>query len=236
MSLISAALVDVGGTLWPERWPAPREDDEFRVSRLLQAVPGLKRDQASELIERFRAGAERDKDLVQDHSAFVRETFRQARFLLDVGSVEIVRRAMCLPAAGRWELFPGTRELLATIKELHLGCVLVSNAVWRTGADYRADFEEFGVATSIDDFVSSIDVGFRKPHRAIFEAALKACACDAGSCVMIGNSEQLDVEPAVAMGMRTIRVAIEEPKPAASAAHAVACSLHEAAAVLRAWI
>jgi len=37
------------------------------------------------------------------------------------------------------------------------------------------------------------------------------------------------------MGMRVIRVAIEESKPAASAAQAVVGSLAEAAAVLRGW-
>jgi len=43
------------------------------------------------------------------------------------------------------------------------------------------------------------------------------------------------VVPAKRLGMRAIRVAIEEPKPASSEADAVTDSLEEAARVLRAW-
>ena len=59
--------------------------------------------------------------------------------------------------------------------------------------------------------------------------------CGSGASIMIGNSEVNDIQPAVALGMRVLRVAIEEPAPRETAAHAVAISLEQAAAVLRNW-
>lgn len=69
-----------------------------------------------------------------------------------------------------------------------------------------------------------------------FLAAVEKAGCEPPSCVMVGNSERMDVEPALALGMRAIRVAIEEPLPERTAAHAVASSLTDAAAILRTWL
>ena len=52
---------------------------------------------------------------------------------------------------------------------------------------------------------------------------------------MVGNSERNDIQPTLALGMRVILVALERPKPAESAAHAVVDSLYDAAAVLQRW-
>jgi len=235
--LICAALVDVGGTLWPECSLALEADEELRAGRLQRALPVLTHGLAGELVRRFRLkSADLDGQLVQDTWEFIRGTTGELRLSLADQDMDAVRSAMCLPALGRYDLLPGARELLTTIKALGLPCVLVSNGIWRTGADYRKDFEDLGAADYIDAIISSVDLGFRKPHRVIFEAALAACGCQAPRCVMIGNSEEKDVEPALAMGMRTIRVAIEEPKPAASAAHAVVGSLYEVPDVLRVWM
>jgi len=52
---------------------------------------------------------------------------------------------------------------------------------------------------------------------------------------VIGNSEVKDIQPAVAMGMRAIRVAIEEPLSASSAAQASASNLSDVGEILRGW-
>jgi HAD superfamily hydrolase (TIGR01509 family) len=146
-----------------------------------------------------------------------------------------VVRALCEPAAQRIQLFPGTRELLLAQRQLGLRCVVLSNTTFRGTAEYWQDFRDFGVAELLDGVITSMDVGYRKPHPAIFEAAVAEAGCQPSACVMVGNSEQNDVEPAVALGMCAIRVAIEEPQLAHSAAHAVASSLEEVIAILRRW-
>jgi len=233
---IQAALVDVGGTLWPDSWLSDQRAVEHREARLSAALPALTRSQIRDLLGNVAVRAAGLGDsLTQDTDGLVIELGRELGLRLGAAEAVALRRACCLPAQGCVELFPGAHGLLATIKQLGLVCVVISNTLWRDGADYRRDFDALGISQHVDEIISSLDIGFRKPHSAMFEAAIAAAGCPAERCSMIGNSELKDVLPAVGMGMRVIRVAIEESKPAASAAQAVVGSLAEAAAVLRGW-
>jgi FMN phosphatase YigB (HAD superfamily) len=235
--MMRAVLLDVGGTLWPDRWPEPAPEADPRVADLCAAVSGLSRDLGADLIQRLGdRAAGMESAVTQDTAGLVREAAVSLGLTLDGAGIVAVRRAMCLPAAGRGGLFRGARALLATIKAEDLRCVIVSNAVWRDREAYRRDFEELGVSDFIDAIISSVDVGFRKPHPAIFRTALEAAACPAAQCVMIGNSEAKDVQPALDLGMRVIRVAIEEPRPGVSAAHALATSLAETTDLVWSWV
>jgi putative hydrolase of the HAD superfamily len=138
-----------------------------------------------------------------------------------------------VPDEGR--LFDGAEELLRTVHDRGLRTVIVSNTFWRDAGGYRRDFEDLGVGDLIDEVVTSLDTGFRKPHEAMFVEALRLAGCEARGCCFIGNSEQLDIEPAAQRGMRTILVAMEEPAPERSRADAVATSLADAASTLRDW-
>jgi putative hydrolase of the HAD superfamily len=149
-----------------------------------------------------------------------------------VGAPVEVRQALCPPASERWHLFPGAESLLQTIQALGWRCALLSNGVVRTSSDYWQDFAGFGLAAYLDAIISSVDLGVRKPAPPIFEAVCSALQLPAAGCVMIGNSERSDIAPALALGMWTIRVAIEEPAPSDSAAHAVVTSLAAAQRVL----
>ncbi len=52
---------------------------------------------------------------------------------------------------------------------------------------------------------------------------------------MIGDSEEKDIAPAKRLGMRAIRVAIEEPGPQHSEADAIGTSLSDIADVVARW-
>jgi FMN phosphatase YigB (HAD superfamily) len=106
----------------------------------------------------------------------------------------------------------------------------------RGAAEYWQDFRDFGLADLLDDVVTSLDVGFRKPHPAIFRTAVDAAGCHSRACVMVGYSEVNDALPAARLGMRTVRVAIEEPAPVDSAADGIATALDEVRTILRTWV
>jgi FMN phosphatase YigB (HAD superfamily) len=156
-------------------------------------------------------------------------------FGLERTGAEVIRRAMGSFVPDEDRLFEGAEELLRTAHDRGLRTVIVSNTFWRDADGYRRDFEDLGVGDLIDEVVTSLDTGFRKPHEAMFAEALRLAGCGATECVFIGNSEELDIEPAAQRGMRTILVAIEEPALARSRADAVVTSLAEAASTLRAW-
>src|SRR2546422_502214 len=80
----------------------------------------------------------------------------------------------------------------------------------------RRDFEDWELSDSVAAYVPSLDVGWRKPHPAFFDAAAVAAGHPPDQCAMVGDSEANDIVPAHERGMRTVRVAIEEPLPSTS--------------------
>lgn len=239
-----AALIDVGGTLWPDGWhPAWDEGDPLREGGLRTALPASSSGRAAELLEGLKARAaemlaavERDASSSQRTDEAIREALKGLGVPPEPSLVASVCRAMALPLPPPGFFFPGAEHFLTGVKQLGLRSVVLSNTFWRDSSDYRRDFEALGAADVVDGIVTSLDVGVRKPHVAIFLAAVEKAGCEPSSCVMVGNSERMDVEPALALGMRAIRVAIEEPLPEWTAAHAVASSLTDAAAILRTWL
>jgi HAD superfamily hydrolase (TIGR01662 family) len=55
--------------------------------------------------------------------------------------------------------------------------------------------------------LSSLDHGYMKPHRSIFESALRGAGVEAAEAVMVGDSVSHDVEGARRLGMRGILLA-----------------------------
>lgn len=231
--MLRAVLVDVGGTLWPERLTGERSDDAI-LAKLEALLPGLP--PADSLAVLRAALRDDDPSPVQNTLAVLGAAVRSLG--VDGATDEVldaIRCALCVPAVPGVALFPGARELLETIHGLGLRCVVLSNVQVRGYAEYWRDFRDLGVAQFIDAVVTSLDVGFRKPHLAMFEAAVRMAACAANGCLMIGDSEVKDIQPALGLGMRAIRVAIEAARPEASAAQAVATSLDEATAIVAEW-
>lgn len=233
---LRAALVDVGGTLWPDR-ATTSPPAEASVRRLAAVLP-----QVGEVrLERLRATLEEEVtgfsgELAQDTDGLVLRVAAGLGLDLDAAAVRAVRRAMNAPATGLVELFDGAPELLRTLRELGLRTVILSNAYWRDAECYQRDFEALGVADLLAGIVSSVDVGRRKPDPAIFAAGLAVAGCEARECVMIGNIEEKDVLPALCQGMRAIRVAPGADRAPLSAADATVTGLATASEVLREWL
>ncbi len=153
--------------------------------------------------------------------------------LADADTIRRLRRAMSIPVSDRMKPLPGAVELLAEIHALGMRNVVASNTYWRDADSYWEDFRLLGMADHVDEIVTSVDAGHLKPHPAVFEMAMRRAGAPADRCVVIGNREENDIDPALALGMWTILVYPDDPKPAASRAHAVASDLWACARALR---
>ncbi|TME88992.1 MAG: HAD family hydrolase [Chloroflexi bacterium] len=230
--MLRAVLVDVGGTLWPDRLTGQPPDDRC-LAQLARLLPGV---EPAQTLAALRAALrEDDNGMVQNTHAVLGRALQRLGIACGDADVIDIRRALCAPASPGVSLFPGAREFLEALRALDLRCVVLSNVQVRGAAEYWRDFADLGVAHLIDSVVTSLDVGFRKPHPAMFEAALTAIDCPAAACAIVGDSEIKDIEPAIALGMRAIRVAIEEPPPPRSGAHAVVNNLAEARLIVAEW-
>jgi FMN phosphatase YigB (HAD superfamily) len=243
---LDVALIDVGGTLWPNSWPFRETDGAGRHQRVGAAMPMLDAARVDALVADLIASS-RIGDEARAISTETPTTIAAAEVLIaaslerqglpaDAQTVARIRRAMALPVADRMKPLPGATELLAEIKALGLRTVIASNTYWRDAASYWEDFRLLGMAPYIDDIVTSVDAGHLKPHPAVFEMAMRVARTPAERCVVIGNREENDIEPALALGMKTILVHPDDPKPASSRAHAVAPDLWECAKALKAML
>jgi FMN phosphatase YigB (HAD superfamily) len=236
--MLRAALLDVGGTLWPDQL-TPRVDYEACMRNLERLLPGVDpRHALSALRAEIEAGLARSDATgayVQDmHGLVIKALCSLGVWRVDLDT-NALRKAVCPVAVPGVCLLPGAAELLQDLKSRQLRTVVVSNVQVRGAAEYWTDFADLGVSHLLDAIITSLDVGFRKPHPVVFEAAVAEAGCEPRECVMIGNSEENDIEPAVARGMRTIRVAIEESPPEHSSADAIVVRLDQTREILDRW-
>lgn len=94
----------------------------------------------------------------------------------NVGAHELLD-AMDLPAQGVIGLLPEAKAFLQALRASEIRTVVVSKATFRTSAAYKRDFHDLSVGTLMDEVISSVDLGYRKPSDGIFDAALRAAGC-----------------------------------------------------------
>jgi HAD superfamily hydrolase (TIGR01509 family) len=98
---------------------------------------------------------------------------------------------------------PGMPEALAALRERGLRLACVSNAFM--GAHVLNQImAERGLGRHLELTISSCELGFRKPHPAIYQAALDQLGVAAWETVFVGDRLDADVEGPAALGMRTV--------------------------------
>ena len=244
MKSLDVALIDVGGTLWPNSWPIRKADAAGRRLRIRAAMPGIEpatvEALADDLIESSRPGdearaisTENKVSINSPAEMLITGCLSRCGLPADADTIRRIRRAMSIPVSDRMRPLPGAVELLAEIRDLGMRNVIASNTYWRDADSYWEDFRLLGMAEHVDGIITSVDAGHLKPHPAVFEMAMRWADVPAERCVVIGNREENDIEPALALGMRTILVYPDDPKPAASRAHATAPDLWACARAIR---
>jgi len=244
---LEVALIDVGGTLWPNSWPIRKEDAVGRRLRIRAAMPGIEPAKvealSDDLIESSRPGDEArtisTENLVSINSpaeTLITGCLSRHGLPADADAIRRLRRAMSIPVSDRMKPLPGAVALLAEIHRLGLRSVIASNTYWRDADSYWEDFRMLGMAEHVDGIITSVDAGHLKPHPAVFEMAMRWAGVRAEQSVVIGNREENDIAPAVALGMRAILVYPDDPPPATSRADAVVPDLWECAKALRAML
>jgi putative hydrolase of the HAD superfamily len=99
-----------------------------------------------------------------------------------------------------WGLAAGAEETFRALKALGVRLGILSN--W----DRRLPLtlEKLGISRYFDLMVISYEVGVEKPHPRIFEEALRLAGGIPAGTAMVGDSLDQDIEPARALGWRTL--------------------------------
>jgi putative hydrolase of the HAD superfamily len=102
------------------------------------------------------------------------------------------------------QLAANTHALLDSLRDRGLRLGLVSNAFDPPALLHR-DLGQMGIAGRLDAAVFSSEVGFRKPHPAIFRAALDRLGVEPERALHVGDLLVQDVGGAKDLGMRTVQ-------------------------------
>jgi len=100
----------------------------------------------------------------------------------------------------RYVLFDDVVPALERVRDAGARVAIVSNHIWRLG-DIVA---ELGLAPYVDHVINSARVGYRKPHPAIYRAALEAAGVPALETVKVGDSVGHDVRGAERAGLHGV--------------------------------
>jgi putative hydrolase of the HAD superfamily len=101
-----------------------------------------------------------------------------------------------------FEMYDDVPDVLRTLAGRGLRIGLISNS-HRCLVSFQSHFELQGLITAA---ISSSQHGYLKPHRSIFDAALKLLGVPAADAVMVGDSVGQDIEGARRAGMRAVLV------------------------------
>src|SRR3990170_3264708 len=98
----------------------------------------------------------------------------------------------------------GATEAVMALKAMGYKIGLISD-IW---APYYLSFERAcpEIAALTDSFILSFREGIKKPSPALFHRALAAINTRATDTVMVGDTYSNDIEPAIALGLRTVWV------------------------------
>jgi HAD superfamily hydrolase (TIGR01509 family) len=139
-----------------------------------------------------------------EYPEMVRELL--AGFGVDLSDEDLARFLEAEHAA--WEparrLGDSTHALLDSVRERGLKTGLVSNA-FDPGWLLHNDLQRMGLADRLDVAIFSSEVGKRKPHPAIFAAALERLGVAAERALFVGDRRDADVRGAKDAGMRTVQ-------------------------------
>jgi putative hydrolase of the HAD superfamily len=208
MNPVDIIFLDAGRTLL---YPKPKVEEVYaRLGRRHGAdVPAA--EIARSFPEAFRQVSE-ELPNVQDRAWWtevVRRTFAAAGAAPDLDPlVQDLSDYFATPDG--WHLYPGTVEALATLRSKGYRLGLISN--W----DDRLPelLTGLGLIPGLDPVVVSAIEGVSKPDPGIFAIALERADVPAERALMVGDDPVADIEGALAVGMRAIRVdhGAEHPK------------------------
>lgn len=119
----------------------------------------------------------------------------------DAATAAAVRRryvAELDPVGLNYRVFADVMPSLVRLREAGVKRAIISNA----DADVTALCTRLAFAHEVDVIITSALIGYEKPDRRTFEAALAATMTDASDALHIGDQPKSDIAGALAIGMR----------------------------------
>jgi putative hydrolase of the HAD superfamily len=199
---LDTICLDAGGTLvWPN-WGRVR--DALAVQGIAVEIASL----AAADPRARRSFDERHVIAATTDQSRGRSFFESVLMIAGVELTPEARRAMAeieeyQRTSNLWECVPGfVAPTLAELRRRGYKLVVVSNA----NGTVRQAFRRIGLFDLVDVIVDSAEVGFEKPDRRLFDAALRIAGAEHSRAVHVGDIYHIDVAGARAAGLAAVLV------------------------------
>jgi putative hydrolase of the HAD superfamily len=199
---LRAVLFDWGDTLMRWEW-----DPELLVAGHEAGLRAIGREPVPALTERFRdaylpllwvPGTLEEVE----YPGLVRQLLAEEGIAVDDGELDRFLESEHAAWSSACMLASTTHALLEALRDRELKVGLVSNALDPPNLLHR-DLERLGVAQRLDVALFSSEIGWRKPHPAIFQRALGTLEVEPAQTLFVGDTLATDIAGAAALGMRT---------------------------------
>ena len=210
---LRAVLFDIGDTLWHSRAaPPPAEFRRLAAERaaltlrelgIHHADPAVVARTAWVALENAMRAARSNDCVEPDYHAVSRSalagigldlTQEQAGYLLEATYISGIE--------GGKSPYPDAAPTLLELRRRGFLLATITNRAFG-GERFRSDLRAAGLDIGWDAEAVSVEVGFLKPHRAIFEFAIEQLRVSADEALMVGNSLAEDILGAQRLGIRT---------------------------------
>ncbi|MDW8061129.1 MAG: HAD family hydrolase [Nitrososphaerota archaeon] len=140
------------------------------------------------------------------NSVWIAESLKLIGYDVDPsdGSIGEAVEAYFKPYIDAARVFRCTYDVLRILRSSGFKIALVSNFTW--GGAARTILSKLLLDRFFDSISISYDVGYRKPHPAIFMKALSEIGVEASRSIFVGDNPYTDIYGASSMGMKTILV------------------------------
>ncbi len=208
-----AVLFDIGDTLWHSaEAPPPAEFRRIAAERAAAYLaeidyaysdPGLAARVAWDALEAAMRVARATDRVEPDYPAVAQSALESIGLRLSQSEAGGLMEAIYVSGEeGGKVAYAGARELLDELRRRGFKLGIITNRAFG-GERFRQDLQVAGLDIDWDSNVVSVEVGYLKPHPAIFEQALAELDVQGHETVMIGNSLAEDVAGAQLFGMAT---------------------------------
>jgi FMN phosphatase YigB (HAD superfamily) len=210
---LRAVLFDIGDTLWhAQSAPSSAEFREMAAARAhefltLRGFDGFRADEfarvAWDSIDDAMIAA-RQTDLVEpNYAAVAADALKASGLAIDVPGAGAFLEAIYVSGAdGGKEAYPDAPMVLAELKSRGFLIGSVTNRAFG-GERFRSDLRDAGIDQHWDAHTVSVEVGYLKPHEAVFKHALTALKVAPNEALMVGNSLREDIAGAAKLGIYT---------------------------------
>ncbi len=206
-----AVLFDIGDTLWHSAEAPPAAEfrriaglrcSEFLAGEgLSEFDPALVARTAWDALEEAMRTARATDRIEPDYAEVARIALEQLGVHLSRPRAGALMEAIYVSGVeGGKAAYPGSRETLEVLRRRGFRLAIVTNRAFG-GQRFKDDLRAAGLDADWDATVISVEVGFLKPHQALFRAALSELALTPSEVVMVGNSLLEDVRGAQALGI-----------------------------------